>query len=293
MDKKSEPVLVLGASSWLGYLLTTRLLQMGYPVVGTYFRNPVVIPGNGLMIQSATDKASVEQIVKDHKPLVIVNFLRGEEELDIDFHKYLIQLSERKQLHYIYASSILALDGQKINILSENIEAMGISPYGAFKARCEQCLYESKIDWTILRFASVQGWVPHKRTRNQKLLEELIKSNEIKVDDGVLQNRMLATLLIEGIVDIIKDKVLGIVHFGTMDFSDELDFLKKQARLFKLDDNLIKSSGNARNVNLVAVMGKMWDLYGDKYRNFEKDTLTGLSQIKGLNQLTNPNSARS
>lgn len=277
-----SPVLVLGASSWLGYVLTNRLVDLNIEVVGTYHSNKVAFPNQVQLIQTEQRDDFYHYVFSKYRPGAVINLLRGEKDLDRAIHNNLIELSETYNTHYVYASSVLALDGYKDCDLTESLEALSVSDYGIFKGECEKDLYDSQIKWSALRFASVQGWVPHKKTRNQNLLEQLAAGKEIQVDEGVIQNRMLASLLIEGMIDIINDEVTGILHFGTVDASDEIDFLKRQATAFELDPSLIESSGSIRNVNLNARMGKLYDLYGEKYRTFEEDTITGLLQLKPL-----------
>ena len=146
----------------------------------------------------------------------------------------------------------------------------------------KKTLYDSTIDWSILRFASVQGWVPHRKTRNQQFLEKLANNVEINVDKGVLQNRILSSLLIQGVVDIIHDKVTGILHFGASDASEEYDFLCRQAECFGYNPASILQTDIDRNVNLVAIPGKMIKLYGKTYLTTEEETLKGLYAIEEL-----------
>jgi len=280
-ETDQRTVLVLGASSWLGYELIQKIASSKYTVVGTVFKSTVNFAKGCRIERLPYSVEAYARCINEIQPDVIINFLRGEDEIGSQIHQLVINFSAQHNSHYVYASSALALDGYSNTALTEELKAKSNSPYGQFKANCEQKLTASVIDYTILRFASVQGWVPHKATRNQVLLEKLEKKIPVIVDRGVRQNRILASLLIEGICLIIRDKVTGIVHFGSQDDSEEYHFLQAQAELFGYDKQQIKA-GQERQVNLVVIPKRMISLYGDKFVVYEKDTLHGLVQLEGL-----------
>ena len=278
-----DKVLVLGSTSWLGYLLLEELSMKipQIPLASTIYKNKLYFNFN-VKLFDASDLQDCNSILNEFQPTIIVNFLRGEDDNGMLLHKAVINYAEKSEAYYIYASSALALDAYSGIELTENILANGKSDYGLFKAKCEQALYDSTSKWCILRFASVQGWVHHKLTRNENLLKSLSKGEKIIVDSGVFQNRMLANLMIKGIVDLIFYKTEGIIHFGTIDSSDEVDFLHKQAELFGYSSKLIERSTVDRNVNLVCVPNRIFDILGETYRVSEKDTLQSLSKITEL-----------
>jgi dTDP-4-dehydrorhamnose reductase len=277
----SDRILILGSSSWLGYLLLDKLKNKGDELAGTYHKNKVDF-GKKVLLYNPLTLVDYKNLLNDFHPTVIVNFLRGEDQLGKLIHSSIIDYVADTQAYYLYASSILALDGYDINVeLRENLTAYSKSTYGIFKAECEQNLYNSNIDWCILRFASVQGWVPHKLTRNEFFLQKLSKGIKTVVDQGVLQNRMFANLMVDGILDIINNRVTGIIHFGTSDSSEEIDFLRKQAELFGFSPKLV-IEGKIRKVNLVAVSERIYNLFGSKYLCSQEDTLKSLYKIKNL-----------
>jgi dTDP-4-dehydrorhamnose reductase len=275
--------LILGSSSWLGYLLLNEL-SLKFPniyLAGTVYKQRIDVDVN-IKFYFATNLEDYKQTLNDFKPTVIVNFLRGEGEEGQLIHRLMIDYSSHGNAYYLYASSALALDAYEGRDLTENILAKSKSEYGQFKAKCEQILYDSRIDWCILRFASVQGWVKHKITRNENLLLKLSKGERIIVDKGVCQNRMLADLMIKGIAELINLRTQGIIHFGTADSSDEFDFLKRQAVVFGYSSELIERSNHERNVNLFCIPNRIYDILGESYKVMESDTLRSLSEIPQL-----------
>ena len=281
-----QKILVLGAASWLGSLLLRKLNQFNtnFVLAGTIHQQNIDV--GFVQLVKAEILQDYENLLFDFQPTVIVNFLRGENEAGFGLHNRLIEFVKSTQGFYIFASSALALDGYENIELTEEMLAKGKSPYGVFKARCEQKLYESSAKWCILRFASTQGWVSHKLTRNEIFLKKLSLGEMIEVDTGVIQNRMLADVIIDGIVQIIEKQLEGIIHFGTVDSSEEFDFLKKQAELFGYSSALIRK-GEVRNVNLVAIPRQIIEIFGKSFEQTENDTLKGLIKTSGLLQYKN------
>lgn len=284
MNIQNKKILILGVSSWLGYLLANKLLDKKVKVAGTVYKSSFLFDENIEIYRPRWNDEDYIKVLDSFKPSVIVNFLRGEDVVGLKIHSKIIEWCKANGSLYIYASSVLALDAHKDVSITELLEAKSVSPYGIFKAQCERVLYDSNISWTVLRFASVQGWVPHKPTRNEGFLRKLANQQEVFVERGIIQNRILASLLIDGIFDLIKDRIIGIIHFGAEDSSEEYSFLKKEAQLFGFQPDLVKS-GNMRQINLVAVPGKIYSLYGDRYRVTEDQMLEGLTKIKELNQI--------
>lgn len=278
--------MVLGAGSWLGYVLMQKLYISNPKITlgGTFYNKKITFPYDVELYGARTKEEYISKL-NTFNPTVVINLLRGEMEEDWDLHKSLIQYVEQNKIYYIYASSVLALDGYRNRDLVETLTANSKIGYGLFKAKCEHLLYDSSANWSILRFASVQGWVPHRPTRNEIFLRKLVEGKEIFVDQGVIQNRMYADLMLEGIVEIMSQRIQGILHFGTTDGSDELSFLRMQADIFRFSPDLIQPSNNVRNANLVCVPGRIFSLLDPRYKSTEQDTLKFLSQIPELKKI--------
>lgn len=279
---EQKKVLVLGAASWLGYLLLNKLAQSkpSFLLGGTLHKLDVAFT-SPVKKYKPVSLADYQQVIDDFAPGVIVNFLRGEDEQGAAIHQYCITHTTKNDGYYVYASSVLALDGYRGVPLTEDLKANGVSEYGAFKAACEEMLHASSIDWCALRFASLQGWVPHRITRNEGLLKKLKDGQTITVDRGVVQNRMLASQMIDGVAALIEKRVTGIIHFGTTDSSEEYTFLRDQAKLFGYPVEQILG-GAIRDVNLVAIPKRIYEVLGDDFITLQQDTLQGLLQMPEL-----------
>ncbi len=276
---KQNNILVLGSASWLGSLLLSKKELNFNTIVGTFF-NVKLFFDSHVSLAKASTLADYEAILATHKFDIIINFLRGENDEGFAIHKAMLSHCESHSSYYLYCSSALALDAYTNTDLKDDLLAKSNSPYGMFKAKCERLLYDSTIDWSILRFSSLQGYCAHKQVRNEVFLSKLKKGETIKVDKNIVQNRMVADDAVDIIVEIIKNRKKGIVHLGTSDSSDEIDFLKRQAELFGYDSGLIVQSDKNRNVNLNCIPSQLDFMDSTEYPYPEVTTLKKIAQIK-------------
>lgn len=275
--------MILGSASWLGYLLIKELqrINSNYKVSGTY-NNQKVDFGEGVELYRAQKLEDFKRVIKLFEPTIVVNFLRGENDEGMAIHVYVENYISSIQGYYVYASSALALDGYGCKELTESLLAYAKEGYGLFKAKAEEHLYESHSKWCILRFSSVQGYVPHKQTRNEIFLNRLINGENVSVHSGVIQNRMYADLMIKALIDIIILEYHGIVHFGTVDSSEEVNFLKAVANTFGFSEDLICASKQIRSINLNCVPKVIFNLFGNKYKVQELSTIESLTKIEAF-----------
>ena len=278
MNKK---ILVLGSTSWLGSALLSRLNanKDEYQLITTVYKNKIELDAD-IKVINIQGLKDFQFNLNTFNPNVIVNFLRGENEDGYNIHKSIIDFCNKEKSHYVYASSVLALDAYENIELTEDVLPNSISEYGIFKGNCEEILYDSTIDWTVLRFSSLQGYCAHKHSRNEVFLSKLFNGEKIYVDSGVVQNRMLVDDMILIVEKIIERTITGIIHIGTYDSSDEINFLRKQANLFGYRTDRIQESGNHRNVNLNCIPSKIYKLFGNDFKFSEDNTLEKINRIK-------------
>jgi len=285
---QNKKILVLGAASWLGSIFLNKTKSNGFQdAVGTYYKTYIAFD-EPIKIERARELSDYQSILKKETPDIIINFLRGENEEGFNIHQEIIKYCTRYQeSQYVYTSSALALDAYMDKDLTENVLANAKSEYGKFKARCEKALYNADCNWTILRFSSLQGYCAHKIIRNEHFLSQLKKGEFIKVDQGVYQNRMLAEDAVDMMFKIIDQKKTGIIHLGTTDASDEIDFLKRQAQCFGYDENQIVPSGNKRNVKLNCIPKKIHAIHKEALNFTETYTLERISEIPAYQKYLN------
>lgn len=270
-------LLVLGARSWIGYRLAeaVRSSDPGLSMLGTSKVCNVPVMGYTQCID-AEGPTEIDSLINDYKPTLVVNLLRCENEMGMAIHRSVIDACIRSEIFYCYVSSALALDASPASDLTESVSACAHSPYGRFKQVCEETLLnQPRCQSLILRFSSIHGWSPYKFSRTESLLRKLSSNQTITVDQGVRQNRMLDTILVSAIWDLLRVHTVGVVHLGTSDSSEETEFLKRVASAFGLDSELIQL-GQPRSINVMVRPQRIYELFGSRYKCTEQDTINGL-----------------
>ena len=93
-------ILVLGASSWLGYILVDQLSAKNVKVAGTVFKSSVVFPSK-VIIHRIKNNEDYDVIFKSFQPTIVVNFLRGEDKKGFQLHQnitFLMDQMERREV---------------------------------------------------------------------------------------------------------------------------------------------------------------------------------------------------
>lgn len=284
-------VLILGARSWIGFRLTEAILKnLPHAVIqGTTSSQSLksVQPGHA-DFQSAQTSDDIKKLLKQKPYSIVINLLRGEDVAGLEIHRQIATECFKAGVRYVYASSALALDGYDFNeILTEDLSAKSITPYGQFKGACEDYLKDvyPNEDWLALRFSSIQGWSPWKPSRNEAFLTKLQQSQIIKVSRGIKQNRLYDEIFAQAVVQLIYEpKSRGIFHLGTDDQSEEIDFLKTVAKTFGYHQESIQEDGE-KKVNLALQCGRLNQLTNNRWRQTEAQTLTALFREPHLNNL--------
>jgi dTDP-4-dehydrorhamnose reductase len=276
--------LILGGRSWLGYRITEQLVAADWFVTCTTSQDPTNLNlniGEAVRYATAADSGAINAVITKEKPSLIFNLLLGISEKEFQIHQQVAALAESIKAKYIYASSALALDGYKNELLVESLPPLSVSEYGIFKGRCETDLVErTGLDSLILRFSSIHGCSPWKDTRTVGFLKKMAAKESVIVNQGVVQNRLLDTKLAEIIVSLVARNGCGVAHMGASNSSEELDFLKCLAKAFGYNDSGILE-GERREVNLNLVPG-----IGEHPNGpiTEGDTITALVNLSSLSK---------
>lgn len=252
--KGSKQAVILGGRSWVGFRLAQQLYIAGWSVICT-----TTVKTDNLQIEEIDfvevgSNEDISKLIDANQPNVIINLSIGIKERDFFTHQLAAKSAEKIDALYVYSSSALALDGyQQDELLLESLKPLSDSPYGIFKGRCEIDLNSREnLRSLILRFSSIHGWSPWKDSRTVALLKRVSSGEEIKVNQGVIQNRCTDIKLAECIYSLINHQKTGVAHIGTSDASEEIDFLKRLSTAFGYSANCIVAD-EIRSVNLAVI----------------------------------------
>lgn len=265
--------MVLGSSGWLGHYLIPALRQIApnAEIIAFYrSRLPIFyVPG----VEVVKFPIELGDLTGSIPSGTVINLNRGETEHDFELHKTLIDLQNQRRSRYLYASSFNAVDADVSNLHTEDQAAIARSPYGIFKARCETELLKRCERPLAFRFSSTHGWAPNREARTQVFLGKLSAGEKIKVKTGVIQNRLfVGDLALQIAMLAIEERLEGVFHLGTSDFSEEIEFLRNLAVEFGYDPKNI-TKGEDETCNAVMLVSRFTKMFPKYSLPSERDTI--------------------
>jgi nucleoside-diphosphate-sugar epimerase len=282
-------VLILGARSWIGSRLIAEF-QLKHPrvkIAGTS-RAAVSVNDDGVDWFIADNTELLVQCMEKVNPSLIINLIWWPDfELTFEALKVSVNWALERRVGYCFASSALALEGYAGASLTEDLPARAISPYGQSKARCEAYIAERpNLAGLILRFGSIQGWSRWQLSRNERFLKKLRAGEGVSVMRGVLQNRMYDEHFARLVIRAIIRGVRGVINVGTVDGSEEYQFLKNVAKAFGYETDLVSVNGE-RQANLIVTPFKLIEIFGVSEIPTESETIAALRRCDHLNKYHN------
>lgn len=243
----STPILILGASGWVGHYLAPLLVAEGKHVIAAYANRIPVYDCPTRKLHSGNLDALTE-LSAAH----VVNLSRGETEAEFRFHQALIAFTNEHDTRYLFASSFNAVDAELARPHQESDPANAQSDYGKFKVRCEEELLRFCKRPLAFRFPAVHGWAPNRVARTEHFLQRLAAGEQVPVQTGIVQNRLFVGDLARLIAHCVQDEdAEGVFHFGAADASEELEFLRALAEAFGYRGRVIPGEANPCNAVMV------------------------------------------
>lgn len=277
------PLLIHGVSGWLGNLACCYLAENhpGIRIIGTGRRpHPDFLP-QSIEYYALTTNMSLLPLLKTCKPFAVLSFTRGETADDFRFHRNLISALNDCDGHYAFCSSFNAVDAHADHPHPEGEPPESVTGYGKFKSRCEKTLAARANSWAAFRFPAIHGFSPARITRTEHFLKQLQQGREIPVHRGVRQNRLQAEVLAAMMVELTLRRAAGTFHLGTVDDSEEIDFLRNLAERFGYATEQIVAC-DENQCNAVMIPGRVFQILGDGWRKTEADTLNAVANDPGL-----------
>jgi len=266
-------ILILGSSGWIShYLITSLKKHFGdCQILGSCVNHR---PEHDIDFFKASSSQIeiIDEQINIFSPTIVINMTRGEDDGGFALHEYLIDSSKSSGFHYNYFSSFNALDA---NLESEHYEdelPNASSDYGKFKAKCENELTNSAENYSIFRFGATHGWAPNRHSRTESFLETMLSGESITVDTGVLQNRLATNHMADMMAAVLLKKGEGVFHFGAIDGSEEVEFLRNLAESFGHPREQI-ITGKENLCNALMIPERTLQLIGKEYEKSEEDTI--------------------
>jgi dTDP-4-dehydrorhamnose reductase len=250
MQKK---ILITGSNGLLGQKLIETLKNQ-HEVLATSIGDCIISDTTGFLYQSLdiTERNSISNTFENFNPDVVINTaamtdVDGCEEkkelcdkVNVAAVAYLRDECEKYKAHLIHISTDFIFDGED-GPYSETDEPNPLSYYGLSKLKSEQLLYDSTINWTILRTIILYGTAENLQRNNIVLWgrKALKEGKPINIIDDQFRSPTLAEDLAKACVLAIEKQATGIFNASGKDFMSIFEMIERMADFYNCDKSNI------------------------------------------------------
>jgi dTDP-4-dehydrorhamnose reductase len=250
MQKK---ILITGSNGLLGQKLIETLKNQ-HEVLATSIGDCIISDTTGFLYQSLdiTERNSISNTFENFNPDVVINTaamtdVDGCEEkkelcdkVNVAAVAYLRDECEKYKAHLIHISTDFIFDGED-GPYSETDEPNPLSYYGLSKLKSEQLLYDSTINWTILRTIILYGTAENLQRNNIVLWgrKALKEGKQLNIIDDQFRSPTLAEDLAKACVLAIEKQATGIFNASGKDFMSIFEMIERMADFYNCDKSNI------------------------------------------------------
>lgn len=257
-------ILVTGSNGLLGQKLVHKLRQReDIQLIATSRGENRVKVTDGYIYESLdiSNQEEVDSVVSKYKPNAIINTAamtnvdacedKREEcwDLNVNAVKYLVEASEKWNVHFIHLSTDFVFDGEDGPYREEDTPNP-LSYYGKSKLEAEKIIQNSNTKWSIARTIIVYGIVDDMSRSNIVLWAKgaLEKGQTLTIVNDQFRSPTLAEDLADGCILIAEKEAEGIFHLSGKDFMSIVELVRRVAEYYKLDASYIQEiSSSALN----------------------------------------------
>ena len=244
-------VLIIGASSFLGRKIDKCLLKEGISTVGTYFRNS--LEGERYKRLNLLNFNEVKKTLDEVAPdvVIILSALSTVEEceekkslaLQINSFSvgYVAEWCLENSRFLVFISSECVFNG----LSSPYYEWSQCSPinfYGKTKVLAEEIIKAINCPFATIRLPLLYGYNCEfdKDTLLRRVVKSLSNEKEILLDNKRIKYPTLIDDVAKGLIEIIKENLMGVFHFSSQDALAKFEFGLEVANVFGFDKSLVK-----------------------------------------------------
>ena len=241
-------MLITGVSGMLGNNLSYYFKDK-YEVLGLYNSHPVIINGIHTKKCDLLSKDSLNKIINEFKPLIIIHCvaLTNVDQCEIDKNlaerinivstKNIVDSIDDK-VKLIYISTDAVYDGSKGNF-SENDLINPLNYYGISKYKGE--LETLKRENGVIIRTNLFGWnIQNKNSLGEWILHELKANHRINCFRDAYFSSIYTMEFARVLNGVIKKNLSGIYNCGSTDGCSKFEFAQQIAKLFGFNKLLIR-----------------------------------------------------
>jgi len=242
MTKKT---LLIGCG-FLGSHIFSHLKELEREVVATNFKKI----SSQIRKLDITDLDSVAKCVSFVNPDLVINcaanvqidYLEKNQELAFSINAYgaenVAKACEGRGIRLIHISSDAVFDGKR-ELYQEEDNPNPVNVYGKSKLLGENLIQKLSKNYVIIR-TNMYGYNPDGRFLFNWILNSLRENKEIVGFHDVIFNPIEISNLSKLIIKVGDTSFNGILHLGSDDVINKLQFALQIAEVFKLNKNLVK-----------------------------------------------------
>jgi dTDP-4-dehydrorhamnose reductase len=182
----------------------------------------------------------------------------------------------------VYISTDYVFDGEKGNY-EERDEPNPINNYGFAKLEGEKQVIQHCQEYVILRTSVLYGWHPWKQNFATWVINSLKQNKEITVVEDHYNTPTLADNLAEMVLEAVQKDLQGLYHASGSQRISRYEFAQQIAKIFNLDQNLIKPIKMSQLTAWIAKRPKDSSLNTDKIQKQLKTKPLNITE--GLNRM--------
>jgi dTDP-4-dehydrorhamnose reductase len=282
--------LVTGASGLLGNKIV-ELTKNDYTAIPLHKTKP--LHSNSLKLD-ITDTTEVLNLFHKLKPDVAIhtasetNVDKCETEKDqaweinVEGTRNIAFACSKVGAKLVYTSTDYVFDGEKGNY-EERDEPNPINNYGFTKLEGEKQVIQYCQEYVILRTSVLYGWHPWKQNFVTWIINALKQNKELTVVEDHYNTPTLADNLAEIALEAVQKDLRGLYHASGSQRISRYEFAKQTAKIFNLDQNLIKPIKMSQLTAWIAKRPKDSSLNTDKIQKQLKTKPLNITE--GLNRM--------
>lgn len=244
-------LLITGATGLLGSKLVTTALQQHFEVVVAYHTQPIKADYRRLHLDLGSESKVIKSITKERPDVVIhtaaltnVDYCEenkaAAQKINVDGTRCVVKACEKVGADLIFISTDYVFDGEKGMYKEEDITSP-INYYGLTKLEGERIIENSELDYIIVRTSVLYGWTLKRKLNFVTWVIKMLKQErEINVASDQFGSPTFVDHLAEVLLGMCKKNLRGVFHGAGSERISRFDFATKIARIFKLEEKLIK-----------------------------------------------------
>jgi dTDP-4-dehydrorhamnose reductase len=216
-----KKILILGASGLVGRALIEEFKDK-YDLYGTYTSTLTKLPPDKQFQLGVHQTHELRNILRSIQPDIVISCLRGEFGQQLKFHREMAEELRNTTSSLYFFSTTNVFDGDFSKPHIETDVPIAESDYGKFKIDCEIMLteiLEERVN--IIRIPAIWG---KDSPRWRMILESIENRTAIDAYSNLMCNNLLDVQLARQLRFIIKNKLKGIFHLGSVDTMTQSQF---------------------------------------------------------------------